>query len=113
MTPECLICLGPMRNQWTPNTKCDCNPILHKKCWQKWIERGNGACIICRPEPEPQQEPQPQEPEQQQQQQPEPAGFWHDYKAIYIFNMVLYILFVCATIYVIRDHVELSQKDEL
>lgn len=112
MTQECLICLGPLRIQWTPDTKCDCKPTLHKKCWQKWIERGNGTCIICRSETQQEEQEEPPEPQIQQRPQP-PAGFWQDYKAIYILNIVLYIIFVIATIHTVKDHFERLQKDEL
>jgi len=45
--PECLICLGSAV-AWKPDKPCECNPTIHKKCWNTWAAKSNGECIICR-----------------------------------------------------------------
>ena len=111
---ECLICLTKTRAFWSPNLSCDCSPNIHKKCWNEWVKKGNGICIICRTEAEAEPEP---EPELQQQG---PRGgwidlpFWHNYRYIFILNIILYVFFCLTVLVVLQDHLQkLSLKDEL
>lgn len=52
---NCIICHNPVRKSFslqtlTNNTsKCECNPIIHKKCFNDWKKISN-SCPICREE---------------------------------------------------------------
>ena len=45
---DCLICLAPTRIKWTPEIPCTCLPTMHRRCWQRWVDRMGPICIICR-----------------------------------------------------------------
>jgi hypothetical protein len=46
---DCLICLLPIRQPWTPPTNCQCKPFIHERCWNSWIQHnGEPVCVICR-----------------------------------------------------------------
>lgn len=45
---DCLICLAPTRNKWTPEVPCTCRPTMHRRCWERWVDRMGPICIICR-----------------------------------------------------------------
>jgi hypothetical protein len=47
----CAICIGEMRTApYVPLVLgCNCKPVFHKQCWQKWLAySGQPRCIICR-----------------------------------------------------------------
>jgi hypothetical protein len=48
MHPDCLICLEKVKENWSPPTKCECEIIIHEKCWTQWEKRAGPRCIICR-----------------------------------------------------------------
>ena len=49
----CIICHNLVRKKFElytlveSNNRCDCNPIIHKTCFEKWIKISN-SCPICR-----------------------------------------------------------------
>lgn len=45
---DCLICLAPARIKWAPEIPCNCRPTMHRRCWERWVDRMGPICIICR-----------------------------------------------------------------
>ena len=36
-----------IEDTWISTLSCECRPVLHKQCWDKW-EILSGTCVFCR-----------------------------------------------------------------
>lgn len=52
----CFICLETCKNPGKLDLNCECNYIVHKKCFNKW-HRMHKTCIICHENCNPIKEP--------------------------------------------------------
>ena len=45
---DCMICMEPLQELWSPAQPCNCTLVVHRSCWTKWETFGDGVCLFCR-----------------------------------------------------------------